>query len=250
MKYAARLEFQCTNNIAEYEAILLGLRKAKAMGIQRLVIKADSQIVAGHIEKDYKARDPELARYLQFLRDQKKHFEGFTVKNISRNDNSDADELAKAAAQNANLPQDVFYQILNQASIKEVQVTPREVHIIQSEDWRAPIMAYLRGHYEPENEVNDIRMKQRTRNYKIINNQLYKQGICAPLLKCILAEERKKLLSEIHEGICGTHPGARTMSGKAFRQGFYWPSAQNDSKELSNLAIIAKCLQARQRLQQ
>jgi ribonuclease HI len=69
MKYAARLEFQCTNNIAEYEAVLLGLRKAKAMGIQRLVIKTDSQIVVGHIEKDYKARDPELAKYLQFLRD-------------------------------------------------------------------------------------------------------------------------------------------------------------------------------------
>jgi hypothetical protein len=75
-------------------------------------------------------------------------------------------------------------------------------------------------------------MKQRTTNYKIINNQLYKQGICAPLLKCISVEEGKKLLSEIHEGICGTHPGARTMAGKAFRQGFYWPSAQNNIKEI------------------
>jgi hypothetical protein len=82
-------------------------------------------------------------------------------------------------------------------------------------------MAYLRGHYEPENEVNNIRMKQRTKNYKIINNQLYKQGICAPLLKCISTKEGKKLLSEIHEGIYGTYPGARTMAGKAFRQGFY-----------------------------
>jgi hypothetical protein len=34
------------------------------MGIQRLVIKTDSQIVAGYIEKDYKARDQELAKYL------------------------------------------------------------------------------------------------------------------------------------------------------------------------------------------
>ena len=70
MKYAARLEFQCTNNIVEYEAVLLGLRKARAMGIQRLIIKIDSQVVAGHIEKDYKARDSELARYFQFLREQ------------------------------------------------------------------------------------------------------------------------------------------------------------------------------------
>ena len=61
-------------------------------------------------------------------------------------------------------------------------------------------MAYLRGHYEPEDEVNEVRMKHRTRNNKIINNQLYKQGICEPLLKCISAEEGKELLSEIHEG--------------------------------------------------
>ena len=68
------------------------------MGIQSLIIKIDSQVVAGHIEKDYKARDPELAKYLQFLRGQEKYFEGFTVKNISRTDNSDADKIAKVAA--------------------------------------------------------------------------------------------------------------------------------------------------------
>ena len=154
MRYAARLEFQCTNNIAEYEAILLELRKARAMGIQSLIIKIDSQVVAGHIEKDYKARDLELAKYLQFLREQEKYFEGFTVKNISRTDNSDADEIAKVVAQNTSLPQDIFFQVLTHASIKAKQEVPREVHIIQSEDWRAPIMAYLRGHYKPEDEVN------------------------------------------------------------------------------------------------
>ena len=112
--------------------------------------------------------------------------------------------------------QDVFFQVLTHASIKAKHEVPREVHIIQSEDWRAPIMAYLCEHYEPEDELNEVRMKHKTRNYKIINNQLYKQGICEPLLKCISIEEGKELLSEIHEGICGTHPGARTMTGKAF----------------------------------
>ena len=38
--------------------------------------------MAGHIEKDYKARDPELAKYPQFLREQEKYIEGFTVRNI------------------------------------------------------------------------------------------------------------------------------------------------------------------------
>ena len=62
-------------------------------------------------------------------------------------------------------------------------------------------MTYLRKHYEPEDEVNKVRMKHRTKNYKIINNQLYKQGIYEPLLKCISTEEGRELLSEIHEGI-------------------------------------------------
>ena len=88
------------------------------MGIQRLIIKIDSQVVAGHIKKYYKGRDPELAKYLQFLGEQEKYFEGFTVKNISRTDNSEPDEIAKAAAQNTSLPQDVFFQVLTHASIK------------------------------------------------------------------------------------------------------------------------------------
>jgi hypothetical protein len=45
--YAARLEFNCTNNIAEYEALLLGLRKLRALGIRRAVLKSDSQVIIG-----------------------------------------------------------------------------------------------------------------------------------------------------------------------------------------------------------
>jgi ribonuclease HI len=49
------LEFKCTNNIAEYEAILLGLRKLRAMGIRRAVLKSDSQVITGQVDKRSKA---------------------------------------------------------------------------------------------------------------------------------------------------------------------------------------------------
>jgi hypothetical protein len=62
--YAARLEFNCTNNIAEYEALLLGLRKLKAMGIRRAILKSDSQVITGHIDKSSKARDTKLENIL------------------------------------------------------------------------------------------------------------------------------------------------------------------------------------------
>jgi ribonuclease HI len=49
--YAARLEFNCTNNIAEYEALLLGLRKLKAIGIRREILKSNSQVISGTLTK-------------------------------------------------------------------------------------------------------------------------------------------------------------------------------------------------------
>jgi ribonuclease HI len=66
--YAAKLDFSCTNNIAEYETLLLGLRKLRAMGIRRAILKTDSQVISGHVDKSSKARDPKLERYLDTIR--------------------------------------------------------------------------------------------------------------------------------------------------------------------------------------
>jgi hypothetical protein len=49
--YAARLDFSYMNNIAKYEALLLALRKLKAMGIRRAILKTDSQVISAHVDK-------------------------------------------------------------------------------------------------------------------------------------------------------------------------------------------------------
>jgi ribonuclease HI len=66
--YAIKLDFSCTNNIAEYEALLLGLRKLKAMGIRRAILKTDSQVISGHVDKSWRARYPKLEKYLDTFR--------------------------------------------------------------------------------------------------------------------------------------------------------------------------------------
>jgi ribonuclease HI len=78
--HAARLDFNCTNNIAEYEALLLGLQKLKAMGIRRAILKSDSQVISGHIDKSSKARDLKLEKYLNAVQRIEASFEGFSVK--------------------------------------------------------------------------------------------------------------------------------------------------------------------------
>jgi hypothetical protein len=76
-----------------------------------------------------------------------KHFKGYSVHHIPRNDKNEADKLAKATAQNQAMPPDVFFEIVKEPSIKDSK--PKTVNNIETHDWRAEIMAYLRGHYEP-----------------------------------------------------------------------------------------------------
>jgi hypothetical protein len=171
---------KCTNNITEYEAILLGLRKLRVIGVQRCILRTDSKIVAGQIEKECIAREPTLEKYLALVKRIEFFFKGFTVEYIDKNRNTEADELAKAVGRNTPLSTDVFLQIILDASIKTIELEPRVINIIQAEDWRAPIMAYLHHYYEPNTTVEQIRMQQRARAYQIVDNELYKISVSAP----------------------------------------------------------------------
>jgi hypothetical protein len=66
----------------------------------------------------------------------------------------------------------------------------------------------------------------------IIEGELYKHGVCSPLLKCLSRAEGIELMKEIHAGLCGSHIGSRPLLGKVFRQGFYWPKAASDAADL------------------
>jgi ribonuclease HI len=123
IRYAARLIFtkeeHSTNNTTEYEALLLALRKMKALGQQNFITRTDSKVIQDHVEKDSEAKNPVLMKYLEKVREMERHFKGYTVQHIPRDDNNEADRLAKAAARNKEMPPDVFFEIIKEPSIKE-----------------------------------------------------------------------------------------------------------------------------------
>jgi hypothetical protein len=116
--------------------------------------------------------------HLEKVREMKRHFKEYSVQHISRDDNNEADKLAKAAARNKELPPDVFFEIIREPSIKESR--PKIVNAVETPDWRAEIMAYLRGHYEPQDELEEKRLKQRAWGYTVVNGELYKSGVTEP----------------------------------------------------------------------
>jgi ribonuclease HI len=221
-RYAAHLSFafksdKCTKNIAKYKAVILGLRKLRALGVTTYIIKTDSKVVAGQIEKDYSAKEPVLMQYLAAIRSLEKQFKGFTLQHIERNKNEKADTLAKAAAKSEPLPSDVFYHIVGTPAVRNpegLQITQdadghRIVNLIMAEDWRAPITLYLKGHYQLSDHSEAKRLKHRSRDFTIVNGHLYKKGISQPMLKCITEAEGIELLREVHRGICGSHLGPK-----------------------------------------
>ena len=60
--------FPATNNEAEYEAILMGLRVEKALGIKNLLLQSDSKLVVGQIKENYKAKEERMQKYLWLTR--------------------------------------------------------------------------------------------------------------------------------------------------------------------------------------
>jgi ribonuclease HI len=215
--YAAKLDFSCTNNIAEYEALLLELQKLRAMGIRRVILKTDSQVISGHVDKSSKARDPKFEKYLDTVRRMEASFEGFSVKNIPRGENEHADLLGKSAAQGIPLPSEVFFETIKAPSVELMERAVLTIYPVHSEDWRTEIIFFLQGNCLSDNEAYNKRMEARTRPYVVIEGELYKHGVCSPLLKCLSRAEGIELMKEIHVGLCGSHIGSRPLLGKVFR---------------------------------
>jgi ribonuclease HI len=236
-RYVARLSFalesdRCTNNIAEYEAVILGLRKLQALGVTTSIVKTDSKVVAGQVKKEYSAKDPALMQYLTAIRSLEKQFKGFTLQHVDRARNEEADVLAMAAAKGETLPSNVFYHVIGTPAVRNpegLQVTNdveghHIVNLIMAEDWRALITLYLQGHYHPSDVNEAKRLKHRSRDFALVGGQLYKKGISQPMLKCVTETEGIQILREVHSGTCGSHSGLRALVAKVIRQGFYWPA--------------------------
>ena len=77
----------------------------------------------------------------------------------------------------------------------------------------------------PEDQASAERIMQLAKLYTVVEGDLYRHGANGILMRCITQEEGHDLLTEIHGGECGSHSSSRTLVGKAFRHGFYRPTA-------------------------
>jgi ribonuclease HI len=251
-------EHKVSNNIAEYEGLLTGLRAASALGIKRLIVKGDSQLVVNFSNKSYTPKDEHMAAYLEEHQKMEKCFQGLELKHIPRGENVEADEIAKCASHRLVQPARVFEECLFKPSASPPSAGSELLPALpppleqgapdcgpslgdrvlltlarkEGVDWILELKAFLVSGKLPEEELEAERIVRQASGYCIKDGDLYRRRPSGVALKCISTHQGQELLRDIHAGECGHHTSATALARKAYRSGFYWPSMLWDTAKM------------------
>ncbi|KAL0448537.1 UNVERIFIED_CONTAM: hypothetical protein Slati_1410100 [Sesamum latifolium] len=98
LEFAIKFGFKASNNDAEYEALVIGMRMAHETGAKHLLAYSDSQLVVKQVEGTYEAKEESMIQYLQQIADLKTKFHHFQIIQIPREENAKANSLSKLAS--------------------------------------------------------------------------------------------------------------------------------------------------------
>ncbi|KAJ3689619.1 hypothetical protein LUZ61_018783 [Rhynchospora tenuis] len=212
-KYALKVNFNPSHNMAEYEAFIAGLQLVAATGAKSIKIRSDSQLIVNQILKEYKTQDETLIKYLKKVEELIGGFDSILIEHVPRGQNETADALIE-------LPEPTVFQLHHE------------------ENWYSPIWLYLAEGILPQDKNLARKIKRWSLEFTIIEDELCKKGYHHPWLTCVGKVKAAELLSETHQGICGSHQRPRTLEKRIMRQGYYWPTLRKDAEDL-----VRRCAQ-------
>uniref|UniRef100_A0A2N9EPE0 RNase H type-1 domain-containing protein n=1 Tax=Fagus sylvatica TaxID=28930 RepID=A0A2N9EPE0_FAGSY len=197
----------------------------------------DSQLVVNHISGEYSARDERMMTYLSITKSLLSKFESVQVEQVRREYNSHADILAKlATALESDLHRSVTVEVLSAPSTL-IDTVDRVCGTNMEPSWMDPLIAYLRDNCLPQDPKAANVIKRKAPRYWLSKEgNLYKRSFSGPYLLCVHPSLVDDLLYEIHEGICGSHTGGRSLAHRAMSQGYWWPFMQSDA-----VRYVRKC---------
>nr|GEW97779.1 reverse transcriptase domain-containing protein [Tanacetum cinerariifolium] len=229
--YALRFRFNATNNEAEYEALIDGLRIASQIGIQNFQENVDSKLVANQVNGIYIAKKSSMVRYLEKVKNLASTFKGFSIKQIPRGENKKADALSKITSTSfAHLSKKVLVEELGEKAIDEKEV----LAVVEEEGhtWMTQIYEYLTEGVLPEEKKKARNVCRNAGRYAVICEVLYKKYFLGLWLRCVGPLQANYVLREIHEGSCSMHAGPRSVVAKALRLGYFCPTMHTDARNL------------------
>ncbi|KAK8939028.1 hypothetical protein KSP39_PZI011373 [Platanthera zijinensis] len=162
IEQAVEILFPVTNNQAEYEAMVAGLRLAKELSIKDIRAFTDSMVVASQIRGEFEVHDPILQQYL--------------VKHVPREENAEADYLAKYGPRAGGTVTELFRPSIKEGEMMEIEQRP---------SWKDPFVAFLTTGQLPSDGQDRRKFRYKAAYYLLQDAKLYRKTISGPLARCL-----------------------------------------------------------------
>ena len=223
--------YPATNNIVEYEACILGLETALELGIRRMEIFGDSNLVIRQIQGDWKTKDVKLRPYHAYLELLVGRFDDLSYTHLPRAQNQFADALATLASM-IDIPEGVVVRPL----LVETRSVPAYCCLIDESGfddglpWYHDIYQLLRyGTYPEAVTAKDKRaLRQLATRFVIHGETLYRRTVDGVLLLCLDRDSADRAMREVHAGVCGPHMGGHMLARKIMRTSYFWLTMETD----------------------
>jgi ribonuclease HI len=221
LRYVLRLHFPASNNMAEYEALVNGLRIAIELGVRHLDARGDSHLVIDQVMKNSHCRDRKMEAYCDEVRRLEDKFYGLELNHVARCYNETADELAKIVSGRTTVPPDVISRDIHQPSVKtddtpepeDASAHPEEASahpkvssaaegealrveeerngVTPNRNWQTPYLQYLHRGELPLDKAEARRLAWRAKSFVLLGDEkeLYHHSPSGVLQRCISITE-------------------------------------------------------------
>ncbi|XP_019167871.1 PREDICTED: uncharacterized protein LOC109163578 [Ipomoea nil] len=201
LPYSFTLTEQCSNNVAEYQALILGLEIAADMKQLRINIYGDSKLIKNQVLGLYEVKKAELVPYNNYAKILMQWLGDWVVPPIFNEDGS-VDET--------------------------VELPTASVYDIGKDDWRQSLIDYLTDGKLPEDPRRRVDIKRRAARFIYYKETMYRRSFEGVFPRCLGEEEALQAMQEAHSGVCGAHQSGPKLHFHIKRMGYYWPTMVKD----------------------
>ncbi|RDX92350.1 Pol polyprotein, partial [Mucuna pruriens] len=215
--FLARLRFDCTNNMAKYEACAMRIMMALEHQVKELKVFDDSTLVIYQLHGECEMRDAKLILYHNHVTEMSEHFDKITFHYVPRDKNQMDDALATLSAMlQVNEGQEMSIHIWHQSKITHCQHLDQDESETDDKPRYHDIKRYLKKGVYPEGVTeNDKRTLRRLAFDFFLSGAIcYKKSADFTLLHCVDDHEAKGIIKEVHEGTFGAHTNVLCLSSQ------------------------------------
>ncbi|XP_058180122.1 uncharacterized protein LOC131298666 [Rhododendron vialii] len=223
--------YPATNNEVEYEALIAGLQLALRLDADSVHIFCDSQLIVGHLNNDYQAKDQRMNAYVSHVLALFRGFGPVEVEWIAQEHNAHANTLVGlASVYKTSGSRTITFEEVATPSFEQTCQLVMAISLGPSQ--LDPVIDYLKNQVLPPNKREAHKLHCRVANYFLDpSDNLYRRTFTGPDLRVVHEDHVPIVLEELHLGSIGAHSEGRSLAQRALTQGYWWPKMVKQSEE-------------------